>query len=338
MKLGIHVLGYDTPLRSVLSLSESADASAIDSVWVGEYFREAYVVAAAVTGATKRVRVGTAASLALPRSPLITAMAIRDLAELTGGRFVVGLGSQVKRGLKLWHGISADRPVAMMADYMRAVRACLRSLRGPGEIFEGAYWNLDLRGLAGSSQWATDPPLLLAAVGPKMLQVAASEADGVIGHILWSARYIAEVVEPAVASAVASRPFELATTVVVATHDDTLSARQDAKRTLGFYAATRTYLERLQADGFGDEALACAAASQQGDLGALAAAVSDDMLDTYAISCPPDELGDRLVDRFRSFETVIALPAYYHTPPERVLEQQLALIEHAPAFTEGDAG
>lgn len=335
MKLGIHLLGYDVPLRSVVDISRMADASTIDSVWIGEYFHEGYAVSTAVAAATSRLRIGTAATLALPRSPLITAMAVRDVAELSTGRFTVGLGSQVKRGLRRWHGLDVERPVAMMADYIGAVRACLRALRGEGDLFESEHWRLDLRGFAPVSGTVADPAILLAAVGPKMVEAAAGSADGLIGHILWSPRYLRDVVRPTVEKVNPTRPFEMATTVVLATHPDVATVRADAKRTLAFYASTRSYAGRLAEDGFAVEAAACAAAAGRRDPVAMVEAVSDKMLDTYAVSCAPDELGDRLAERYPDFDTVIAIPAYYQTPTDRVIEQQLALLDHKPSAPAG---
>src|SRR6266508_2940701 len=113
MDLGV-VVGGD--LRSLPGLAGAAERAGFESVWVAETARSAFVQAAVVCGATSRIRVGTDIALAFPRSPTITAMTARDLAELSDGRFILGLGSQVKRVNEQRFGIPFEHPAPKIAE------------------------------------------------------------------------------------------------------------------------------------------------------------------------------------------------------------------------------
>lgn len=320
MKTGIELVANDASIEGLLDIARAADEGGVDSVWVGEYFRSGPVVATAVAQTTSNVRIGTAIALGLVRSPLITAITAQDIDELSNGRFSIGLGSQVKRAMNNWHGLEFDHPATRMRECVEAVRMCMDAGSGSNNTYSGTYYSLDLTGYQRETPALRAVPVLLAAVRPTMIKMAARSADGVIGHILWSQRYNAEVVAPAIAEA--GPAFETVQTVISAVHPNVDQARLDAKRTLGFYAATRTYRPILEADGFGEDADRCAAALASGDASKLEDAVSDPMLETYAIVASPDELADRLATRQDQLDTCILIPSYFSTPAERVWEQQ----------------
>src|SRR5437867_7177990 len=127
MQLGV-VIGGD--LRRLAGLSREVKDAGFESVWVAETARSAFVQAAVAASATERVLVGTDIALAFPRSPTITAMAARDLAELSGGRFVLGLGTQVKRVNEQRFGIPFEHPAPKVAEAIEAIRAVLATLDG----------------------------------------------------------------------------------------------------------------------------------------------------------------------------------------------------------------
>jgi len=325
MKTGIELDANAASIEGIVEIARIADVAGVDSVWVGEYFRSGPVVATAVAQATSNVRIGTAIALGLVRSPLITAMTAQDINELSNGRFSIGLGSQVKRAMNNWHGLEFDHPATRMRECVEAVRMCMNAGSGSPDTYSGTYYNLDLAGYQRDTSALREVPVLLAAVRPTMIKMAARSADGVIGHILWSQKYHADVVGPALADA--GPEFETVQTVVGAVHPDIDQARRDAKRTLGFYGATRTYRPVLAADGFGDDADRCATALASGDVSKLEGAVSDEMLETYAIVSTPDELADRLATRQDQLDTCILIPPYFATPAERLWEQQLSVID-----------
>ncbi|MBV1892411.1 MAG: LLM class flavin-dependent oxidoreductase [Ilumatobacteraceae bacterium] len=325
MDTGIELVANDESLADLIRIARRADEAGVDSIWVGEYFRSGPVVAAAIAQATTQIRIGTAIALGLVRSPLITAITALDIDELSGGRFTLGLGSQVKRAMNNWHGLEFDHPATRMRECVEAVQVCMAAGPGVESSYAGTYYDIDLAGYLRAPVPERQVPVLLAAVRPTMIKMAARSADGVLGHILWSQRYLENVVTPILADVGAD--FERAQTVVGAVHADAGQARIDAKRTLGFYAATRTYRTILEEDGFGDDADRCANALASGDISQLESAVSDAMLDTYAITGNPEEFKARLAQRTGSLDTAIVIPPYFGTPANRLLEHQEGLID-----------
>jgi alkanesulfonate monooxygenase SsuD/methylene tetrahydromethanopterin reductase-like flavin-dependent oxidoreductase (luciferase family) len=125
--LGI-VVGGD--LGRLGQMAREAEAAGFESVWCAETARSAFVQAAVVCGATTRAMVGTDIALAFPRSPTITAMEARDLAELSGGRFVLGLGTQVKRVNEQRFGIAFEHPAPKVAETVQVIREVLGTFEG----------------------------------------------------------------------------------------------------------------------------------------------------------------------------------------------------------------
>ena len=155
MRLGV-ALGGD--LRGLGELARRAEAAGFESAWCAETARTGFVQAAVAAAATRRIIVGTAISLAFPRSPAITAMAARDLAELSGGRFVLGLGSQVKRVNEQRFSVPFEHPAPKMEEYVRAVRAVLEGF-GTGSVqHRGRFYTLTMAPFPGAGPAAGSGP------------------------------------------------------------------------------------------------------------------------------------------------------------------------------------
>jgi probable F420-dependent oxidoreductase len=271
MDLGI-VVGGD--LSSLPALARRAEDAGYESVWVAETARSAYVQAALVTRATERITVGTAVALAFPRSPAITAMSARDLAELSGGRFVLGLGSQVKRVNEQRFGVEFEHPAPKMAEYVEAVRAVLGAFGGAKPEHRGRFYSITMAPFPGADPPAAPIPIYLAAVNERMAEAAGRVADGVSGHPMTSPRYVAEVLRPAIergAREAGRDPGEVnvTTNLVVQVDPDGDRARREAALQLGFYATTRTYAPVLAMHGLEDRMGPLRKAFAQGDLGAM---------------------------------------------------------------------
>src|SRR5947209_10545732 len=135
--LGV-VIGGD--LRTLGGLARGVEEAGFESVWVAETARSAYVQAAVAAAATSRVAVGTDIALAFPRSPTITAMAARDLSELSGGRFVLGLGTQVKRINEHRFSVPFEHPAPKVAECIEAVRAVIATFDGHSIDHRGRFY------------------------------------------------------------------------------------------------------------------------------------------------------------------------------------------------------
>ncbi len=202
-RLGLTLPGSVRP-REAIRLSAAAEAAGCDSVWVLDVRREPYLLAAAAVQATERVEVGTNVAVAFARSPTVTATAAWDLALWSGGRFVLGLGSQVGPTLAARFGVSADRPGPRMRDYVRAVRGCFGAFRSGRGRYEGDFYTIRRPAFQPSGDdLAADPPVYVAAVNPYMAGIAGEVGDGLAAHPFSTPEYLREVVRPALAAGAA---------------------------------------------------------------------------------------------------------------------------------------
>jgi probable F420-dependent oxidoreductase len=285
------------PMPVIPDLARLAEDGGYESVWVAETSYSAYVQAALACQATTSVKVGTDIALAFPRSPTITAMTARDLAELSGGRFILGLGSQVKRVNEHRYSVPFEHPAPKMAEYIEVVRKVLATYGGQGIDHRGRFYTVTMNPFPGASA-VDDVPVYLAAVNRRMVEAAARVADGVLGHPLTSPQYVREVVRPALdgAARAAGRDpstVSLTNSVILQLSEDRERARFEAALQIAFYATTRTYRPVLELHGFADLMAPLREAHAQGDLAEMAT-IALPMVDTYAIAGPEDECRDRL--------------------------------------------
>jgi len=321
MRIG---LGVGGSLEDIAALSRSAE-------------RAAFIQAAAAIGATSRVRVGTAVALAFPRSPTVTAMEAWDLDELSGGRFVLGLGTQVKRVLEGRFSVPFEHPAPKLAEYAQALRTVWSANRGTDVRHAGRFYTIRMPTFHGPAQpGRPDVPILFAGVGPIMARTAGSVADGLIGHPLASPRYLSEIVAPALADGVAAssrspRACPITATAIVSVGDDTEAARRAARLQLAFYATTRTYLPILELHGRASIQGELRRAFVRRDHDRMAALVDDEFLDAVAIAGRPDEVRDRLAGwaAVPGLDRVILAAPWYATAPgwdRRATESILAVF------------
>src|SRR5256884_1329488 len=172
-------------MREAEELSAEAENAGASGVWVADVRREPFLVAAAGLRATTRVTVGIDVAVAFSRSPAVTAQAAWDLAGYGGGRFVLGLGSQVGPTLLSRFGVEADRPAARLRDYVLAVRACWDAYRKGRGRYEGEFYAIrqPVFSPGADDPWPTIP-LYLAGVNPVMTAVAGDVADGLAAPTL----------------------------------------------------------------------------------------------------------------------------------------------------------
>ena len=186
------------------ALAAKAETAGASGVWVTDLRRDPYLISAAALRATKEIPVGIDVAVAFARTPTATAQAAWDLAGLSGGRFVLGLGSQVAPTLLARFGVDAERPAARLRDYVRAVRACWDAYRNGRGRYEGEFYAVRQPVF---SPGADDPwpatPIYLAGVNPIMTAIAGEVADGFAAHMFSTPRYLDDVIRPALAKGAA---------------------------------------------------------------------------------------------------------------------------------------
>ena len=199
VSLGVTLPGSVRP-REAARLAAAAEAAGCEAVWILDVRREPYLMAAAAVGGTERVQVGTNVAVAFARSPSVTAAAAWDLGLWSGGRFVLGLGSQVGPTLTARFGVTADHPGPRMRDYVRAVRGCFDAFRAGRGRYEGEYYTIQRPALQpGADDLEHDPPVYVAAVNPFMAGIAGEVGDGLAAHSFNTPEYLRDVLRPALA-------------------------------------------------------------------------------------------------------------------------------------------
>lgn len=335
MKLG---LGIGGRLSELGDLAGRAESLGFESAWLPELEHSAFVGAQAALAATDHLTVGTAVALAFPRSPTITALTAWDLDEVSAGRFLLGLGSQVKRVMEARFSVPFERPAARLAEYVRAVRTVWAANRGEAVVHEGDFYRITMPTFHGPPRpERRDVPILLAAVGPVLSRTAGEVADGLVGHPFASPRYLEAVVRPAVATGLsaAGRPPDacpLTASAIVSIGDDADEARRAARLQLAFYATTPSYRAILELHGRGMRFGELRRAFVRRDAAELVRLIDDDLLDAIAIAGRPDEARDRLAAWQPLAERLIVGPPWYGLRPEREREAMEAVAETlAPA-------
>jgi probable F420-dependent oxidoreductase len=318
------------PMPVIADLARLAEDGGYESVWVAETAYSAYVQAALASQATSSVTVGTSIALAFPRSPTITAMTARDLAELSGGRFILGLGSQVKRVNEHRFSVPFEHPAPKMAEYVEVIRKVLGTFRGDRIDHRGRFYTVTMPPFPGAT--AVDHvPVYLAAVNVRMIEAAGRVADGVLGHPLTSPQYVREVVRPALEAGAreAGRDpssVSLTNSVILQLNEDRDRARLEAALQIAFYATTRTYRPVLELHDFAELMAPLREAHARGDLAEMAR-IALPMVDTYAVAGPEDECRERLA-AFDGLVDRILLGGAWVGPDQATIAENYRRILH----------
>ncbi|HEV8420032.1 MAG TPA: LLM class flavin-dependent oxidoreductase [Actinomycetota bacterium] len=333
MQLGV-VVGGD--LGRMGDLAREVETAGFESVWCAETARTAFVQAAVVCAATSRAVVGTDIALAFPRSPTITAMAARDLAELSGGRFVLGLGTQVKRVNEQRFGIGFEHPAPKIAEAVQVIREVLETFAGKPIDHRGRFYSITMPPFPGARPAPGRLPIYLAAVNRVMAEAAGRCADGVLGHPMTSPAWVRDVLRPAVergAREAGRDPGEvnITTGLIVAVSEDREEARREAALQIAFYATTRTYRPVLELHGFKQRVEPLRRAFVKKDFAAMTE-IALPMVDALAVAGTEDECLQRLASFEGLVDRVILGGAWVGPSEDRLMENHRRIVE---AFAPG---
>jgi len=320
-------------VADVASAAARAEAAGFDSAWTPEFYtRSAIVTLAAMAAQTSSCRLGTSIAYATGRSPLVMATEARSLDELTGGRLVLGLGTGTRRMMEDWHGVDPDAPAKRMEELVPLLRRLWRLHEGE-VAHEGRFYRTRVVPTAEVEvPLRTDIPVFTAGVNPRMVQVAGTVSDGLLGHPLFSARYVDDVVRPALARGRERRSYgsarvELVGILICAIADDAEQARREAAAQLSFYAAPKSYGPLLDASGFGAMGAAVREAFAARDHAAMAAAVPDAAIDAMAAAGTAGDVRARVAEALAVFDHVVVYPPSFGLTPERCDELTHVLVD-----------
>ena len=307
------------PAAEVANLARRAEAAGFDALWTSEMFHDPFLPLASAAVSTSRIGLGTSIALAFVRSPWVTALSALDLDVLSGGRFVLGLGTGLKRLNERWHGVAYGKPTPHIRECVKVIRLITeRAHTGQPIRFSGHYYGVDIQGWQRPlAPVRARLPIYLAGVREGMIRTAAEVADGLLGHPIYSLRWINDVVLPSLArglrdSARRREDFQLCLSVCCAIDNDVAAARRAAAATIAFYATVNTY-EPLFAP-FPREVAAIRDALMGGESGGMIDAVTDEMVDSLAVTGTPDEARRRLGPYMELADSICL------TPPDQLID------------------
>jgi probable F420-dependent oxidoreductase len=309
------------PIERVGAAAARAEAQGASGLWVGETNGDPLLRALLAAATTREVTVGTSVAIAFARSPMQLAYTGHDLARLARGRFVLGLGTQVKTHIERRFSMPWSQPSARLREYVAALRAIWRSWQEGTKLdFAGDFYTHDVMPpffAPAAHEWGP-PPVYLAGVGRRMTEVAGEVADGFFVHPFTTRAYLTEVTAPALAVGRAKRRetgrlvLALPAITVVGETDEALEAAVRAtKRQIAFYASTPAYRPVLDLHGWGELQPVLTALSKRGAWKEMAGEISDEMLSAFAVVGNVDQVVAGLRGRWSGIVDRISLYTPY---------------------------
>jgi probable F420-dependent oxidoreductase len=299
------------PPASVAGLARAAESFGFDALWLAETEHEPFVAATMALAATARLAVGTGIAVAFARSPIVLAQAAFDLAALSGGRFHLGLGTQVRAHVERRFGAAWSTPGPRLEEWIVAVRAAWAAWQD-GAPFRVRSEHLDLSLMPAffsppplpfpAPEGSPRIPVSIAGVGPGLARLGGRLADGFQVHPFHTARYLAEVLEPALAEGEGRRSpglsprVERIVPVFVAPSDDPTLLRE-ARSRIAFYASTPSYRGVLELEGRAHVGERLGRLAVAGRWDEMAGLVDDELLADVAVVAPADAIPDAIASR-----------------------------------------
>jgi probable F420-dependent oxidoreductase len=301
-----------TGIDDVEGTARDLEARGYAGVWASEVDHDPFLPLFSAALATTRLQIGTGIAVAFARSPMTLAQTAHDLQRYSRGRFVLGLGTQIKPHIERRFSMPWGAPVSRMREYIAALRAIWATWQdGTPLRFEGEYYRHTLMTPMFSPpahEWGA-PPVYLAAVGPAMTRLAGEAADGLLVHGFTTERYLRERTLPALEEGLAAAGRTRAD-LTVSFPGLVVSGRTDAERaeaaaavkaTIAFYGSTPAYRPVLELHGWenlADELHTLSVSRREDKWTAMRDLVDDEVLGTFAVVADPDDVGPQVLARY----------------------------------------
>jgi len=290
-------------------LARKAEDFGFDCFWVNETKHDPFVQIALASAATKGIGLGTSIALAFTRSPTTLAYTSWDLQDASGGRLILGLGSQVKGHIERRFGMKWEAPSPKMKEVILALRTVWKSWQDGSKLaFDGKFFHLDLMTPFFSPGPIDHPdiPVYIAGVNQGMCRVAGAVADGLHVHPLHTVKYLREVIRPAIAAGAARAGRKMEDVTVAASvfgavgdnRSEIENVREALRGQVAFYASTRSYRKVMELHGWGDVCDRLHELSAKGEWRRMASEITDDMLEAFLVQGSWKEMGATLRERY----------------------------------------
>jgi probable F420-dependent oxidoreductase len=314
----------DYNLQTVPEYARRVEAIGYGGLWTSETQHDPFLPLAVAATATSSIKLGTSIAVAFPRSPMVIAYTAWDIQKASAGRFILGLGSQVKAHNERRFSVKFESPGRKLCEVVLALRAIWECWQqGTPLRFRGEFYNFDLMTPFFAPGPIAHPriPVFIAGVNRYMCRTAGEICDGLHVHPFHTPKYLREYVHPAVeeglrASARSPKDFAYASSVFVVVGDTESEREENAeavRQQIAFYASTRTYEPVLAAHGWQAISSKLHQKSLEGDWKGMARLITDEMLDTIAVSGTYENIGRKLLERYTGLLDRISLYQPYQT-------------------------
>lgn len=312
------VLAVDAAhLSDAGKIARAAEAIGFGTLWTPETKHNAFFPLLLAADHTAEIRLGTAVAIAFPRSPMVTAQIAWDLQAFSGGRFVLGLGTQVKAHIERRYGMLWEAPVPKLREYIQALRAIWQNWQTGARLnFKGRFYEHTLMSPFFNPGPISHPeiPIYIAGVNEGLARLAGELCEGFHVHPFHSVRYLRELVLPQIAAGAQKsgrdpQQVALTSSVLLITGPNEAAIenmRNFAREQIAFYASTPTYRVVLETHGWseiGERLSGLAAEKRWAEMPKL---VTDEMLAVFAVEAPLDRIGKALRERYEGVLTSVS--------------------------------
>ncbi len=300
---------FPDSLNTIADLARQVEAYGFSALWTTETAHNPFLPLTLAASATQKIELGTAIAVAFPRSPMVTAQIAWDLAAQSNGRFILGLGTQVKPHIEKRFSTTWVAPTPRLREYIESLRAIWNSFQSGGSLkYRGEHYKFTLMTPFFSPGSIEHPniPIYIAGVNEHLCRLAGELCQGFHVHPFHTIRYLKEAVIPNIerGAAKANRTLAdcaLTSSVFVVTGKDADEIRNNAapvRAQIAFYASTPSYKVVMETHGWSDLADRLNAMSREGRWFEMGDLISDEMLAEFAVIAPQDELAHAVKARY----------------------------------------
>jgi probable F420-dependent oxidoreductase len=318
-------IGFDPD--GIAAQAVKAEQSGYDGVWSAETNHDPFLPIAVGGAATEKLEFGTGIAVAFARNPMTLAVLANDLQLLTKGRFMLGMGSQIKPHITKRFSMPWSHPAPRMRELILAIRAIWNTWEtGEPLAFRGEFYTHTLMTPffnPGPNPYG-NPKILLAAVGELMTEVAGEVGDGFLVHGFSTERYLREVSLPALergAAKAGKTRLDLTVSypgfIVTGPDEQTMeAAAKGVREQIAFYGSTPAYRPVLELHGWGDLQPELNTLSKRGEWVQMGELINDDILNAFAVVAPLDQVATEVRNRFEGMVDRFSFYAPYKVDPD----------------------
>lgn len=317
----LDIIAHPGKLAASAEHAKQVEEAGFGSVWWTDSGRSAYLACTASALSTTRLQIGTGIAVAFPRSPMVTAGIAWELAASTEGRFVLGLGSQVKGHIERRYSTEFSPPGPRLKEYVESIKAIFRAFSKEEKLsYEGEYYNFSLL----PDMWSPGPievgapPIYISAVRPYMSRLVGECCDGIHVHPFHSPEYVKDVQGAAITEGLARSgrsleeiTFSVPIMTAVGDSDEELEkTREHARMMIAFYGSTPGYEAMFEHHGYNGLGEELNGLQRRGDIPGMKALITDEVMTHYSVESNWNDLGGKLVARYKDLAPNVRVTSY----------------------------